>query len=397
MKLFNLFKKKNEEQRGLQYISSYSDGLMFGGGTSNNTALNISAVYRAVELISDNIAILPIVVKNIEKDHISELEEHNILDVFSNRNNIVSKYQFIKLIVQSVILYGNGFAYIHRDKNGDVTNIQYLHPNDVQIHYNKNTNTLWYTSTLLNNQKIEPINILHFVKNTVDGIKGKSVISYANRSIQNANYTENQALSFFNSGCNLAGILTVQGQLNDQQKEQIRSSWNQAYSANGSGLAVLQGNMSYQPLQVSATDAQLIESRNYNVGDIARFFGVHPTLLGDGSIGDIEQAQQQFISYTLQPYIVMIEEELNRKLLKPSEYNLKIELNTTAILKSDKNATATYYSMMLDKGIMCINEVRKELGYNKIDGGDKHLIAYSNIEQNTINTEKHTNVNEQNI
>lgn len=398
MKLKDIFKRK--EQRGLQYVSNYSDGLLFGQRINNNSALALSAVYRATELISDNIAILPIKLKNVDKEHIAEVEEHNLIDIFNNRTyNVMSKYNLIKLLIQSVLLNGNGFAYIHRDNKGNVINIEYLNPNDIVVNYDRFTQKITYTITSIR-KNIEPINIIHLVKNSFDGVSGKSVISFANRSINNANQAENQSLNFYQSGCNLSGILTVNGgQLNDQQKEQIRQSWNQAYNANGSGLAVLQGNMSYSPIQINARDAQLIESRQYNVNDIARFFGVNPILLGENNgvnLSSIEQIQQQFISYTLQPYITMLEEEFNRKLLKPSEFNYKIELDTTALIKTDKTATASYYSTLLDKGVMCINEVRKELGYNKIENGDVHLIAYTDVAQNTINKNDNTEIADEN-
>ena len=194
--------------------------------------------------------------------------------------------------------------------------------------------------------------------------------------------------SFFTNGCNLAGVLTVQGQLTQKQKDDIRSSWNQAYSNGGNGLAVLQGNMSYQPIQLNAADSQMLESRQFNVTDIARFFGISPVLLGDlshSSYSTIEATQNQFLVHTLQPYISMVEAEFNRKLLKPSEYNLSINLDETAILKTDKTALASYYTSLLNTGVLCVNEVRKELGYSEIEGGDKHLIAYTKIEDNTLN------------
>lgn len=383
--LQRLFNKK--EQRGLQYITQYNDGLLFGKNYNNNTPLALSAVYRCVELISDNIAILPIKIKNVDNEHISEINTHPLKDVFENKTyNEMSRYTLIKMLIQSVLLYGNGYAYIERDNKGNVKGLQYLNNADVVINYDKYTHKLTYTITTLH-KNVEPCNIIHLIKNSYDGVNGKSVISFANRSINNATQTENQAISFFESGCNLAGVLTVNGQLNETQKEQIRQSWNNAYSSNGAGLAILQGNMQYQPLQVNANDAQLLQSRQFNVIDICRFFGVNPTLLGEqgATLANMEQIQQQFISYTLQPYITMIEEEINRKLLKPSEYNIKIELDTNQLIKTDKTALASYYSILLDKGVMCINEVRKELGLNLIDGGDKHIIPYTNISQNTLN------------
>ena len=158
-------------------------------------------------------------------------------------------------------------------------------------------------------------------------------------------------------------------------------------------MAVLQGNMDYKPIQLSAADSQMIESRQYNVQDIARFFGISPVLLGDlshSSYSTLEAVQNQFLLQTLQPYITMIEDEFNRKLLLPSESNLTINLDETYLMKSDKTATATYYSTLIDKGILCINEVRRELGYSEIEGGDKHIIPYTTINDNQINNTQTT-------
>lgn len=145
--------------------------------------------------------------------------------------------------------------------------------------------------------------------------------------------------------------------------------------------------MSYQPIQLNATDSQMLESRQYNVQDIARFFGISPVLLGDlshNSYSTIEAVQQQFLLHTLQPYITMIEEEFTKKLFSNSESNLEINLDETVVLRTDKTAQANYYSTLLDKGILSINEVRKELGYSEIEGGDKHTISYTKIEDNII-------------
>ena len=136
----------------------------------------------------------------------------------------------------------------------------------------------------------------------------------------------------------------------------------------------------------------------FNVQDIARFFGISPVLLGDlshTSYNSIEATQNQFLLHTLNPYIVMCEEEFTRKLLKPSESNLSIDLDETALLKTDKTALASYYGSLLDKGVLSINEVRKELGYNNIEGGDSHTIAYSKIEDNTIETNKEGNIKDE--
>lgn len=390
MKLFGYTITK--EKRGITNDATItyptlSDALSFSQLSNNASAMNISAVYRATEIISDSIAMLPIKVKVNNQDHKEELENHSLHLVF--KDNVLTKYTFIKLLVQSVLLKGNGYAYITRANDGTVTELRYLESSDVQIHWNKQKNTLYYTCPTVSTKKIEPCNMIHLIKNSYDGVTGISVISYAARSINISNNTENSAKSFFSNGCNLAGVLKVQGQLSAQQRMDIRNSWNQAYTGGGNGLAVLQGNMDYQPIQLSASDSQMLESRAFNVQDIARFFGISPVLLGDlshsSSYNTIEATQNQFLLHTLQPYIVMIEQEFSRKLLKPSESNLEINLDETALMKTDKTALASYYSTLIDKGILCINEVRKELGYSQIDGGDKHIIAYTDINQNTIN------------
>lgn len=399
MKLFgyNIEKRNKEvEERDTTTVNSpyiFGDALNFSGLRNQYSAMNISAVYRAVEIISDSIAMLPIKIRQLDADHYNELDSHSLNLVMKNAGYL-SKYTFIKLMIQSIMLRGNGFAYIERAGDGTVTGLRYLPSGDVQIHYNKEKKELYYTCNYVSKKRIEPINMIHLLKNTYDGVNGVSTLTYATRSINLSNNTENSANNFFTSGCNLAGILTVQGQLNDKQRDQIRSSWNQAYSNGGAGLAVLQGNMDYKPIQLSAAESQMLESREFNITDIARFFGISPVLLGDlshSSYSTIEATQNQFLLHTLNPYIVLVEEEFTRKLFKPSENNLVIDLDETALLKTDKSALAGYYGALLDKGVLCVNEVRKELGYSPIEGGEKHMIAYTKIEDNLINNEENNN------
>lgn len=391
--------KYNKRNNGLNYVSSYSDALCFSPYTNGCSSMNLSAVYRATEIISDSIAMLPVKIQNVENIGKSEVTYHPLKDVFGAKNqlNNLSKYTFMKMLIQSVILRGNGFAYIERGNDGTVLSLRFLETNDVIINYNKYNNQLYYQIPILKGKtlNVEPIDIIHLVKNSYDGINGISVLSYASRTISTANSTEESAKSFFQNGMNLSGVLTVQGQLQEKQKQDIRSSWAQAYANGGQGLAVLQGNMSYQPIQINAKDAQMIESRQFNVQDIARFFGISPVLLGDlqyTSYNTIEAVQNEFLLHTLQPYITMIEDEFNRKLLKPSERNLNIILETNEILRVDKSAQSGYYASMISNGIMSINEVRKELGLTAIEGGDKHIIPYTDVNQNTVNKEENNNI-----
>ena len=259
-------KDKEERSESFNYVTNFSDALQFSNILNQYSAMNISAVYRAVEIISDSVAMLPIKIKQVDATHKEELQTHPLNYIF--KNNSLTKYNLIKLLIQSVLLKGNGFAYIVRANDGTPTELRFLQSGDVQIMYDKNKDKLYYQCSIISNKKIEPCNMIHLLKNSHDGINGISVLSYAARATKLANNTENSANSFFTNGCNLSGVLTVQGQLTDKQRADIRSSWNQAYSNGGNGLAVLQGNMEYKPIQLSAADSQMLESRQFNVQDI---------------------------------------------------------------------------------------------------------------------------------
>lgn len=391
MKLFGIeIRKAPKEVRELNYVKCGSNTLNFGTLNSTCTAMNISAVYRAVEIISDSIGILPVQVKSRNQKHIDVLENHPLNLLFMDKYGTMTSYNFLKLLVQSVLLRGNGFAYIHRAENGRPTALQFIQSEDVNIFYDtKRPDKLYYTITGMRG-KIEPVNLIHLVKNTFDGVNGISVLSFAKRTIGLANNTEDAAKNFFEHGCNLSGVLTVHSQLQDEQKEQIRTSWNTAYTNGGSGLAILQGNMEYKPIQISAADSQLLESRSYNVQDIARFFGISPILLGDlthSSFNTLEAVQQQFLLHTLQPYIVMIEQEFTRKLVMPSEKNIFLNLDETALLKTNKIDVANYYSTLLKNGVLCVDEVRRELGYSEI-GATQHIIPYTDVNMNKVDGNK---------
>lgn len=147
--------------------------------------------------------------------------------------------------------------------------------------------------------------------------------------------------------------------------------------------------MKYQPVSQNSKDSQLLESRIYNIQDIARYFNINPVLLGDlshSSYSTIEASLLEFATHTLYPYITLIENELNKKLLMPKETDLYIDLDANFILKSDKSTQANYLSTLKNAGIITINEARQQLGLNNVDGGDQLMVNFTNIENNKINT-----------
>lgn len=384
-RLFGLEKPKKEEKREFSYVSA-NGALTFGSVYNNASAMNISAVFAATNLIANTIAMLPLKVLINNEEGQNETTTHPVALCFDNKKNVISKFTLLKLIVQSVILRGNAFVYIVRT-GGVVTSLRYVESGDVTINYNKQKNELYYDCSTVSNKHIMPKDMLHFVLNSYDGVNGVSLLSYAARTLKITNASENSAKNFFENGMNVNGLLKVNTPITAQQKEEIRSSWNQAYNGEGGGLAIINANMDYTQLQLSPEDSQLLASRQYNVADIARFFNINPLLLGGESgatYSSLEMLQNAFLIHTLQPYIAMIEAEMNRKLLSENETNLTIILETNELLRIDKQAQANYYKTMVDGGILSRNEIRKELGYNGFEGGDSHTVAYSDAAQNTI-------------
>lgn len=389
MKIFGFNISKREKRNfepSISYEQQVANALNFPFLNFNESPYTISGFHRCVELISSSVANLPISVLFIDKQgNKKQRNNHRLNVVFQNM--LLTRYQFIHNLVKDVITSGNAFAYIHRDNNGgNVKQITYLQPSEVQVVYNKQRGELYYQiPSISKQQKIEPYDIIHLVQNSKDGIVGTSTLSLMNRTLKGAGYAEATALNLFeNNGQSPRGILTVESQLSKAQREDIKEKWASNLSSNG--VCVLQGNMRYQSLSSTANDQQLLESRKFHQEQICQFMGVPPQLLGMGEPKNIEELTNQFLTFTLQPIITLLEEEFTRKLFAPSEKNFRIDLDENSMLRMSKSAQAAYYSTLLQNGCLSINEVRNELGYESIgEQGDKHIIPFTDINMNTIN------------
>lgn len=388
MKLFGLTIKRetrNFEQPSISYEQQVANALNFPFLNFNESPYTLSAFHRCVELISSSVANLPISVLFIDKQgNKKQRNNHRLNVVFQNM--LLSRFQFIHNLVKDVITSGNAFAFIHRDNGCNVKQITYMQPTEVQVVYNKQKGELYYQiPSISKQQKIESYDMLHLAMNSKDGIVGTSTLSLMNRTLKGAGYAEATALNLFeNNGQSPRGILTVESQLSPKQRDDIKSNWASNLSSNG--VCVLQGNMRYQSLSATANDQQLLESRKFHQEQICQFMGVPPELLGMKEPKNIEELTNQFLTFTLQPIITLIEEEFTRKLFAPSEKNFRIDLDENSMLRMSSSAKSQFYSTLLQNGCLSINEVRSELGYESIgQNGDRHFVAYSDLEQNTIN------------
>lgn len=361
-------------------------------------ALSQSPFFAAINLISSSVGQMhwEVKTKNQDEDVPPFFYADKVFD-----DCLLTQFMLVKNLIKDVLLYGNGFAYIHRDNKGVPMSIEYLPFGDCNIIYNKANNTLFYQIPKLTKSLVEPINVIHLVMHSANGIEGKSILSFATNTVKLAGNAEKAASDFFGGGMTVHGILSTESpRLTKDQRESIRSAWSESQVGTGTGIAVLESGMKYQQISSNSKDAQLLESRLFNIQEVARWFNISPVLLGDlskTSYNNLEQAQLQFVTNTLAPYVLMLEQEINRKLILPKDKNkYYIDVVEEDIIKQDKQSQVNYLSTLVDKGIITRNEARKQLGYSPVEGGDELMVSYSDPNQNKINQDENPDNEEKN-
>ena len=401
--LLRRFKTKTLRQelesrnRSCDTSSNISTSLLFGGYTKKN-AIGLSAFFAATNLISNSIALMPISENQLNDNKRTVVENSNITPLFYNM--FLTKFNVLKKIVEDVILKGNAYLYITRDEAGHPKSLTYLRPSQVAIQYNELTQDLYYLVTSSNkvSKKILDKDMCHFVMHSNDGVNGLSILSYATRTIDSANATEQSAKQFFDGGCSINGIIRLKNPLvSDKQRNEIRQNWAQIHGGdNCSGIAVLSGVEDFTPITSDPNKSQMLETRRFNVTEIARWFNINPILLGDlshTSYSDIEQANIEFVQHTLLPWIEMLQNELTRKLIVNRKRYIDLDENT--LLKSNKTNMANYCKTLVSGGIMTPNEARIQIGLNPMEGADDLVIPFTKISDNKINTSNDKSEGEQ--
>ena len=372
-----IFKRQQPEQRGLCSLA-----LDYSAAHVAVNPLRLSAVYRCVEVVSDSVAQLPLNLYLITNGGAVKYTTHPAYNIIGKEPSpTMSRYTLMKMLVSCMLLDGNGYAWIKRDKQGNASEIIALPPGTVTIIDERNgaiTTSLKYNVVGIG--EVPARDMIHVINRSVDGIHGMSTIAFATQTLDLAASSEAHARGFFTGGANVGGILTVEGPLNQKQGEEIKAKWNNSFGPVGTpnGVAVLPGNMHFQAVTVNPTDAQLLETRQYSVVDICRFFGVSPVKCFDlthSSYSTVEATQLAFLTDTLAPILEKIELELERKLFREDEkWRIDVRFDVSALLRADMSSRATFMQSLFNMGAMSANEVRADLGLPPIDGGDEHFV-----------------------
>jgi HK97 family phage portal protein len=230
-------------------------GFYVKPGKYDRSALSLSAIWCAIELISNSIALMPIDVKRKDKStgNSENDKEHYLNNVFNGGQ--MTRFMLIKMMMVDLLCYGNGYAYIER--NGKkVTSLRYLESTSVSVNYNPTTNDLFYLCSRVNNNKpIKPENMLHIYKNSKNGYEGFSILHVAKNAIDLAKATENAAADYYNKGLNIQGIIHGKAPMNKVQAEQAANSINQNLTGSQTYYKFLPFDLGFEPISQTAKDA----------------------------------------------------------------------------------------------------------------------------------------------
>jgi HK97 family phage portal protein len=228
---------------------------------------------------------------------------------------------------------------------------------------------------------LRPSDVLHIPGLGFDGLVGYSPIAMAKNAIGMAIACEEYGAKFFANGAAPGGVLEHPGTIKDPQK--VKDSWNMAYqgSSNSHRVAVLEEGMKYQPIGISPEQAQFLETRKFQINEIARIFRVPPHMVGDlekSSFSNIEQQSLEFVKYTLDPWVIRWEQAISRVLLRPDEKKLYFsKFNVDGLLRGDYVSRMNGYATARQNGWMSANDIRELENLDRIPdelGGDLYLI-----------------------
>lgn len=277
-----------------------------------------------------------------------------------------------------LLLYGNAYAQVIRNGKGEVVALYPLMPSKMSVDRDQN-GQLYYTYMRSSEEAgamkdgtvyLMPRDVLHIPGLGFDGLVGYSPIAMAKNAIGLAIATEEYGAKFFANGAAPSGVLEHPGVVKDPQR--LRENWMSQFggSANSGKVAVLEEGLKYTPISISPEQAQFLETRKFQINEIARIFRVPPHMIGDlerSTYSNIESQGIDFVKYSLQPWALRFEQNMERRLLTDVEKGvLTIRFNMEGLLRGEYKTRMEGYSVGIQNGFLCPNDVRQLEGWELI-------------------------------
>lgn len=391
--LQGIFKSRDKPQNA----TSGSAYRFFIGGSSSGknvnvrSAMQMTAVYSCVRILSEAVASLPLHVYKYNSEGGKEKAvKHPIYFLLHDEPNPeMTSFVFRETLMTHLLLWGNAYAQIIRNGKGEIIALYPLMPNRMtvdrddkgQLYYQYNTSKDDAPTMKGSMVNLKPSDVLHIPGLGFDRLVGYSPIAMAKNAIGMAIACEEYGAKFFANGATPGGILEHPGTVKDPQR--VRDSWTSAFggSSNANKVAVLEEGMKYTPISISPEQAQFLETRKFQINGIARIFRVPPHMVGDlekSSFSNIEQQSLEFVKYTLDPWVARWEQAIVRSLLSADEKTQYfVKFNVDGLLRGDYQSRMNGYAIGRQNGWMSANDIRELENLDRIpeeEGGDLYLI-----------------------
>jgi len=361
-----------------------------GMTVNQNTALNLSAVYAANKILSEDVAALPAKVYTRSGKNLSVADNHPVHNLLHFQpNQLMTPFTFFETLQTYLDLWGNAYAKIKRDSNNIPVELIIIHPDEVKPKISS-TGRLWYNikgeKTATNES-----NMLHFVAflDPGDHYRGLSPIMQAKEVIGNGLAMQEFSNKFFGSGANMSGILSTDQTMTPEAVDRLKKSFDLKYSGidKSHKTVVLEQGLKYQRIGIEPEAAQFLQSRRFGIEEIARWYRIPPHMLADlerATFSNIEHQTMAYVRQTLVPWLVRYEQEFNRKLFSPSERNsFFVKFNVEGLLRGDSQTRVENYSKLFNIGAISQNEIREKENMNPIEGGDKYYVPVNMMDANS--------------
>jgi HK97 family phage portal protein len=353
-----------------------------------DTAMRVMAVYRAVRLLSQTLASLPLRIYQVMGNGaLAPAEQHPFHELLAYRpNKWQTPFEWKEQMQGHLELRGNGYSELIKDGRGRVREMIPLHPDrvypkrefvpgfDEEVQYYE----FWPRNGPM--RVIYPDEMLHLRGYSADGLIGISPIAIARETIGLAMAAEEHASRFFSNNGSPGGVLSTPKAMDEDAKKRLKKSWEAAHSGsrNAHRVAVLEDGLEWKQIGLDNKDAQFIENRKFQIREIARMFDLPPHKLMDmeqATFSNIEHQSMEFVQDAIRPRIVRWEEAMLRDCLLPSdEGKYVLSFNLDALLRGDSAARAAFYKELFYVGAFSPNDVLRREGQNPYEGGDERFV-----------------------
>ena len=341
-----------------------------------------AAVYACVRVISETVASLPLhLYRHVEEGKRRDTLHPLYFLLHDSPNPEMTSFIFRETLMTHLLLWGNAYAQIVRNGHGEIIGLYPLMPDKMQVSRAETDELIYLYQSGMKNIAFRREEILHIPGLGFDGLLGYSPIAMARNAIGMSMATEEFGASFFQNGAAPGGILEHPGTLKDPSK--VRESWNELFkgSGNANKVAVLEEGMTYKQIGIPPNEAQFLETRKYQTEEICRIYRVPPHLVADldkATFSNIEHQSISFVVHTIRPWLVRLEQAMNKALLYPAErQRYFIEFNVDGLLRGDYESRMRGYATARQNGWMSANDIRRLENMNLIpkeEGGDLYLI-----------------------